>query len=105
MFLSSLLAFDWSARIIGRHEEARNKQRKVCMKRRWTGEKRAFVMKTPNELSNTNTSYYLYVQIDRKQFCQAIDPREISDRSEEHTSELQSRRNLVCRLLLEKKKK
>ena len=26
------------------------------------------------------------------------------DRSEEHTSELQSRRNLVCRLLLEKKK-
>src|SRR5690606_40124455 len=30
-------------------------------------------------------------------FCQA--------RSEEHTSELQSRENLVCRLLLEKKKK
>src|SRR6267378_5424153 len=27
-----------------------------------------------------------------------------SDRSEEHTSELQSRRDLVCRLLLEKKK-
>src|SRR5215475_5047868 len=29
----------------------------------------------------------------------------IADRSEEHTSELQSRENLVCRLLLEKKKK
>src|SRR5690606_39832351 len=28
-----------------------------------------------------------------------------SARSEEHTSELQSRENLVCRLLLEKKKK
>src|SRR5690606_39631399 len=28
-----------------------------------------------------------------------------SKRSEEHTSELQSRENLVCRLLLEKKKK
>src|SRR5690349_23975991 len=28
-----------------------------------------------------------------------------SARSEEHTSELQSRRDLVCRLLLEKKKK
>src|SRR5438874_9664035 len=28
-----------------------------------------------------------------------------SKRSEEHTSELQSRRDLVCRLLLEKKKK
>src|SRR5690606_39495417 len=27
-----------------------------------------------------------------------------TDRSEEHTSELQSRENLVCRLLLEKKK-
>src|SRR5258707_2483441 len=30
---------------------------------------------------------------------------EIDDRSEEHTSELQSRQYLVCRLLLEKKKK
>src|SRR5699024_11749289 len=29
----------------------------------------------------------------------------INDRSEEHTSELQSRFDLVCRLLLEKKKK
>src|SRR5690554_7474160 len=29
----------------------------------------------------------------------------LSDRSEEHTSELQSRPHLVCRLLLEKKKK
>src|SRR5690606_35389752 len=30
--------------------------------------------------------------------------RELAARSEEHTSELQSRENLVCRLLLEKKK-
>src|SRR5436309_6211205 len=30
---------------------------------------------------------------------------EAGGRSEEHTSELQSRENLVCRLLLEKKKK
>src|SRR5204862_8008711 len=29
----------------------------------------------------------------------------VAARSEEHTSELQSRRDLVCRLLLEKKKK
>src|SRR5258706_5488119 len=37
----------------------------------------------------------------------AIDIRDIAfsaDRSEEHTSELQSLTNLVCRLLLEKKK-
>src|SRR3989454_6746696 len=32
-------------------------------------------------------------------------PLVITDRSEEHTSELQSPCNLVCRLLLEKKKK
>src|SRR5256886_10304812 len=31
--------------------------------------------------------------------------RFLSNRSEEHTSELQSQSNLVCRLLLEKKKK
>src|SRR5690349_21978388 len=31
--------------------------------------------------------------------------RSLARRSEEHTSELQSRRDLVCRLLLEKKKK
>src|SRR5438034_5591479 len=32
-------------------------------------------------------------------------PRVIGQRSEEHTSELQSHSDLVCRLLLEKKKK
>src|SRR2546430_5593807 len=31
-------------------------------------------------------------------------PRRLHPRSEEHTSELQSQSNLVCRLLLEKKK-
>src|SRR2546430_5976340 len=35
---------------------------------------------------------------------EALGARE-QDRSEEHTSELQSQSNLVCRLLLEKKKK
>src|SRR5690349_22475200 len=34
----------------------------------------------------------------------SIAPSQINLRSEEHTSELQSRRDLVCRLLLEKKK-
>src|SRR5687768_18081963 len=35
-----------------------------------------------------------------------VDPgTALGDRSEEHTSELQSRLHLVCRLLLEKKKK
>src|SRR2546430_16874263 len=36
-------------------------------------------------------------------FCQLLEPT--VGRSEEHTSELQSQSNLVCRLLLEKKKK
>src|SRR3712207_7677219 len=36
-------------------------------------------------------------------FSRVEDPR--LDRSEEHTSELQSRQYLVCRLLLEKKKR
>src|SRR2546427_4722917 len=35
----------------------------------------------------------------------AAQRRSIESRSEEHTSELQSQSNLVCRLLLEKKKK
>src|SRR2546421_2039308 len=35
----------------------------------------------------------------------AFEAREDATRSEEHTSELQSRSDLVCRLLLEKKKK
>src|SRR5437870_10411800 len=40
----------------------------------------------------------------RRRICAAVgDPASI--RSEEHTSELQSRGHLVCRLLLEKKKK
>src|SRR5699024_12531738 len=34
-----------------------------------------------------------------------VDTKVVVDRSEEHTSELQSRFDLVCRLLLEKKKK
>src|SRR3989442_10823283 len=36
---------------------------------------------------------------------QALHGVALHDRSEEHTSELQSRPHLVCRLLLEKKKK
>src|SRR5204862_7716266 len=36
---------------------------------------------------------------------QVIRARDSRQRSEEHTSELQSRRDLVCRLLLEKKNK
>src|SRR5438034_5360041 len=37
--------------------------------------------------------------------CENGKPVPVNDRSEEHTSELQSHSDLVCRLLLEKKKK
>src|SRR2546427_3727506 len=37
--------------------------------------------------------------------CLALMTTRVESRSEEHTSELQSQSNLVCRLLLEKKKK
>src|SRR5438034_6526967 len=37
--------------------------------------------------------------------CRHVRPPSVETRSEEHTSELQSHSDLVCRLLLEKKKK
>src|SRR2546427_7982041 len=43
-------------------------------------------------------------QVDPRPFQAALDQAEAKLRSEEHTSELQSQSNLVCRLLLEKKK-
>src|SRR5690606_39975994 len=39
-----------------------------------------------------------------RELCRHPDPLQMRPRSEEHMSELQSRENLVCRLLLEKKK-
>src|SRR5690606_41554901 len=41
----------------------------------------------------------------RRSFPRTQEVFTLRTRSEEHTSELQSRENLVCRLLLEKKKK
>src|SRR5438874_7362351 len=46
---------------------------------------------------NTKSAFTPLPEIQRRNFD--------AGRSEEHTSELQSRRDLVCRLLLEKKKK
>src|SRR5690349_23467576 len=62
-------------------------------------------------LATYNGAAFLREQLDSLA-AQAVLPFELvvgddgsTDRSEEHTSELQSRRDLVCRLLLEKKKK
>src|SRR5690606_41424809 len=46
-----------------------------------------------------------YRRVERKTLDIVFDLFDDLMRSEEHTSELQSRENLVCRLLLEKKKK
>src|SRR2546430_16566544 len=43
--------------------------------------------------------------LDQVRMKEADKLRSLAGRSEEHTSELQSQSNLVCRLLLEKKKK
>src|SRR3712207_8417769 len=50
--------------------------------------------------------WLVHLQENARTFSRDIRPESTSvlDRSEEHTSELQSRQYLVCRLLLEKKK-
>src|SRR2546430_6378333 len=56
------------------------------------------LFRSPRGFENPTTSPPSLMSIG---VCQASPPR----RSEEHTSELQSQSNIVCRLLLEKKKK
>src|SRR2546429_6327843 len=54
------------------------------------------IIKTTGNVMNDLTS---------QEVASCTSPSTRNDRSEEHTSELQSRLHLVCRLLLEKKKK
>src|SRR5690606_40610601 len=58
----------------------------------------AFIFFVPDACAHLN------VRIPLGRFVTWINNPPCSWRSEEHTSELQSRENLVCRLLLEKKK-
>src|SRR3712207_8368704 len=62
-------------------------------------EKNIFYIATERTLTS-----YLYELKDNASTATATD-NIVYDRSEEHTSELQSRQYLVCRLLLEKKQK
>src|SRR5947209_14501774 len=61
----------------------------------------------PKDLTVLNTIGDLYARIGRAEqaaeYFRKVGDAYSSDRSEEHTSELQSRQYLVCRLLLEKK--
>src|SRR3712207_7273225 len=63
--------------------------------------------RSPYQLSSTTVPSVASSSIDRvspADVALACTTRSQSSRSEEHTSELQSRQYLVCRLLLEKKK-
>src|SRR5258708_30293928 len=62
---------------------------------------RSRVGSDPRKSENCRTSRSLHVRSDGQRRSSGIRDR----RSEEHTSELQSPDHLVCRLLLEKKKK
>src|SRR5436309_6556327 len=64
-----------------------------------TGDRRGSVLPTPQSLLRSVYAGRLCVAIAIYLTAMATHSR----RSEEHTSELQSRENLVCRLLLEKK--
>src|SRR5690606_40968230 len=60
---------------------------------------------TPEEIRELENLFAGAREADRRAYFRAHVPfLEYWHRSEEHTSELQSRENLVCRLLLEKKK-
>src|SRR5438874_6927954 len=58
---------------------------------------------TTTQLAGRSADSRMARDAGRRQPCGGLVRR--AERSEEHTSELQSRRDLVCRLLLEKKKK
>src|SRR5690625_6580936 len=76
------------------HQLSRAIQRSEKAYSEYIGEKKyyqAFRIKRANEVLYNLLEEYLF-------YCE-------KSRSEEHTSELQSRGHLVCRLLLEKKKK
>src|SRR2546430_10224754 len=71
-----------------------------------------FMPLTPPKRRNYTGSYKMFLEYELPKSLPDADLprmldwlRENNVRSEEHTSELQSQSNLVCRLLLEKKKK
>src|SRR2546427_6075010 len=56
------------------------------------------------EIVRVTQAEVIYVAVDENGNINNFGLRHPDNRSEEHTSELQSQSNLVCRLLLEKKK-
>src|SRR5438874_13132245 len=75
-------------------------ERIVAINTRFTNEGRSIWRTTGGDLEDLRSMD----SFEALSFCQSWEMG-VQLRSEEHTSELQSRRDLVCRLLLEKKKK
>ena len=61
-------------------------------------------MSMRNSIHSNRRSFAFALSLLTATSITVADSGPLSPRSEEHTSELQSRRNIVCRLLLEKKK-
>src|SRR5690606_41832182 len=77
--------------------------------RRSSDLERADRLPAPHVPQHVRDQLAVNAHVDLRELTPAVDRearpvREHAARSEEHTSELQSRENLVCRLLLEKKK-
>src|SRR2546429_2722781 len=66
--------------------------------------RRLATLKDPREVIADPRARYSGAEVGERTLVPGKDAR-LGERSEEHTSELQSRLHLVCRLLLEKKKK
>src|SRR5256885_7435818 len=65
----------------------------------------AFDSSESSRALNTSLSPSFSMLTSPRSRCDSVPSGPLMERSEEHTSELQSPCNLVCRLLLEKKKK
>src|SRR5438874_3657320 len=81
----------------------------VCAWKRKSSERGSFAWKRSRMILAHRRRAARYLAISSRRSLWALKKKEScgansSTRSEEHTSELQSRRDLVCRLLLEKKK-
>src|SRR2546427_3971879 len=63
------------------------------------------LFRSPTLRAHLKSKYQFILGLANDELGYLIPKAEWDDRSEEHTSELQSQSNLVCRLLLEKKKK
>src|SRR5256886_2247166 len=88
--------------LIGRFAEARAREYQELIRELHAFSSTRVEGKGAGRLSRLRNRFQEIVEVD---FFDSPLQKRVQERSEEHTSELQSQSNLVCRLLLEKKKK